>query len=155
MGLAGRAPTWLALDGAVQRPAGAGLAGRPAGEGPGSCWAPHDVGGEGRGPRPERETGGLSEAAARARAPACGSRGAGAPRLQPGLVSGPWSPAGVRQPRPGPSYLGGGRVKRGPATLGDRASGKPTTGIPGPEERSTEAGLAGLFSERGSGLRAL
>lgn len=46
-----------------------------------------------RRPRPEARGGdlGLSEAAARAWALACGQQGAGGLRLQPGLVSEPWS----------------------------------------------------------------
>jgi len=58
----------------------------------------------------------------------------------------------VRQPGSGPGYLGGGRGGgRGHATLGSRASGKPTAGTRGPVGRW----LAGLFSERGVGLRPL
>ena len=107
----------LAAHSALQHPAGAGL-GRPPGP-------PRD--GETRDSRrPWLALGALPAAS-------------GGQRLQPGSVSGPWNPAGMRQPRPGPGYLGGGWAKWGPASPGDQWEGP------------WKLDLVGLFSEGGPG----
>lgn len=142
MGLAGPAPAWLAVHGSLQHPAGAGLAGRPeqagAAAGPRTLWAeeaaargvrgrPGTLGGRGLGLGPCLR----------------GQRGAGSLRLQPGSVGGPWSPAGVRQPRPGPGYLGGRRGRRGPGALGDQWKGPRKVAWPACVQR--EARVRGAF----------
>lgn len=143
VGLAGPAPTRLARDDVLQRPPGAGLARRP-----------------GR----VRTVAGLStqwaaEAAAwgaRGSPAALGCRGSGLSRGPVGSCSAEaaaW--AGQRPLEPGwreaarvwawlPGRRGGRR--RGPATLGSRASGKPMARTRG---RVETAAKGGLVSERG------
>lgn len=107
VGFAGPAHAGPARDGALQRPSEAGLVGWPdrarAAAGLSTLWAEEAAA---WGPRGRAAAPG---AAAWNRASACGQQGAAVPRLRPGQVSGPWSPAGVRQPGPRPGYLGGGR----------------------------------------------
>lgn len=82
-GLLGTAPCSVLL----------GWAGRSTGAGQSPCRSQHVVGGGGRGPRPVREIREVSEAGARARAPARGQRGAGVWRLRAGPATGSWTPA--------------------------------------------------------------
>lgn len=150
VGLAGPVPARFARDDTLQSPAGAGLAGRleraRAAPGSSTLWAEEAAAWGARGAP------GLSEAAAGAWASVCCQRGAGAPRVRPGPARALGSSAGVRQPGSGPGYLGGGRGGgRGPATVGSRASGKLKAGT----RDQWEGRLAGLFSERGLGLRTL